>query len=151
MMNKDRMLPVEVRFIKTHPNAKLPTQGSDGAAGFDLYAVEDVILQLHAATLVKTGLKIALPFGYEGQVRPRSGLALKHGVTVVNAPGTIDEDYRGPVGVVLMALEKVYHIKAGDRIAQLVVKEVVPRVKMMFVDAFDETGRGEDGYGSTGT
>lgn len=144
-------LPVTVKFIKDHPNAQLPTKGSEGAAGFDLYAAETTTLRPGQHCLMPTGLRIALPKGYEAQVRPRSGLAYKHGVTVLNAPGTIDEDYRGPLGVILVNHSdhrKV--ITAGDRIAQLVVKETLPAIKMTFVEDFDETDRGQGGFGSTG-
>jgi dUTP pyrophosphatase len=143
-------LKQRVEFVRTHPDAKLPTKGSDGAAGFDIYAVESVMLYPNVPVLVDTGLKISIPTGYEGQVRPRSGLALK-GITVLNSPGTIDEDYLGTFGVILMNVSSCsYRVEAGDRIAQLVVKPVVP-VCMKLVDEFTKISeRGEGGFGSSG-
>ena len=144
-------LPVNVQFIKTHKYARLPTQGSQGAAGFDIYAAEDGIIPPRQRGLVNTGLRISVPEGYEAQVRSRSGLALKHGICVLNSPGTIDEDYRGALGVILLNTELTpFHVKRGDRIAQLVLRPVVQHVRMVFTDEFTETERGEDGYGSTG-
>jgi dUTP pyrophosphatase len=111
---------------------------------------EDLVVQVGARALVPTGLAIALPEGHEGQVRPRSGLAAKHGITVLNAPGTIDEDYRGEVKVLLVNLGDVaFTIRHGERIAQLVVAPVT-KVEVDEVDALDETARGEGGFGSTG-
>jgi len=108
------------------------------------------IMKPGARLLVDTGLKIAPPDGYEVQVRPRSGLAVKHGVTVLNAPGTIDSDYRGPLKVSLINLgEENFTIRTGDRIAQAVLAQVTP-FRGEVTDAFDETERGEGGFGSTG-
>ncbi len=145
------MIPLKVKFIKTHPGAKLPTRGSEGAAGFDIYACETQQVWARRPTLIKTGLKIAVPEGYEAQVRPRSGLALKHCLTVLNSPGTIDEDYRGDLGVILMNHgTESFKVTAGMRIAQLVIKPVIRHVAMEEVEEFDETARGEGGFGSTG-
>lgn len=127
-------------------------RATGGAAGLDLCADldEDLVVQVGARALVPTGLAIALPEGHEGQVRPRSGLAAKHGITVLNAPGTIDEDYRGEVKVLLVNLGDVaFTIRHGERIAQLVVAPVT-KVEVDEVDALDETARGEGGFGSTG-
>jgi dUTP pyrophosphatase len=100
--------------------------------------------------MIPTGLSIELPPGHEGQVRPRSGLALKHGIGMVNAPGTIDEDYRGEVGVILVNLgQEPFEVKRGDRIGQLVVAPVT-RVRVELVDGLSESGRGAGGFGSTG-
>jgi dUTP pyrophosphatase len=135
--------------------ARLPRYASEGAAGLDLYAALEAPLQLlpGARVSVPTGLAIALPEGHEGQVRPRSGLAIKHGVTVLNAPGTIDEDYRGELSVLLINLSsEPYEIAPGDRIAQLVVAPVT-RVEVELVDdpqALGTTGRGAGGFGSSG-
>ncbi|MDD9938709.1 MAG: dUTP diphosphatase [Myxococcales bacterium] len=134
--------------------SKLPSYGSDGAAGLDLSAALESAMTLAPGerAAVPTGLAIALPAGHEGQVRPRSGLSIKHGVTVVNAPGTVDEDYRGEVKVLLVNLGQEPHvIKPGDRIAQLVVAPVT-RVEVVerTADALGETGRGGGGFGSTG-
>lgn len=127
-----------------------PAYASAGAAGLDLVAAAPVTLAPGARALVPTGIAIALPPGHEAQVRPRSGLALKHGITVLNAPGTIDADYRGEIGVILINLgAHPVALARGDRIAQLVVQPVVrarlaPRIRL------DETGRGAGGFGSTG-
>ena len=135
--------------------AHLPTYASDGAAGLDLYAALDAPLALApgARAAVPTGLAIALPAGHEGQVRPRSGLAGKHGVTVLNAPGTIDEDYRGEVQVLLINLgSETYVIQSGDRIAQLVIAQVT-RADVEPVESaaqLGETERGSGGFGSSG-
>jgi dUTP pyrophosphatase len=132
----------------------LPAYQSAHAAGFDLIAAvpEDAPLTLEPSdrALVPTGLVFALPQGYEAQVRPRSGLALKHGVTVLNSPGTIDADYRGEVGVILVNLgSETFLIERGDRIAQAVIAPVT-HVKIVPADTLDDTGRGEGGFGSTG-
>lgn len=139
-----------IRFIKTHPQAQLPSYQSHGAAGMDLVNVEQVILSPGERRLVDIGLKIAIPPGYEGQVRPRSGLAAKHGITVLNAPGTIDSDYRGPVKVLLVNHGIVaYAIQPGDRIAQLVIAPVA-QVTVTESTELEATERGEGGFGSTG-
>jgi dUTP pyrophosphatase len=133
----------------------LPRYASDGAAGLDLQAAlrEPMTLQPGERKAVPTGLSLALPAGHEGQVRPRSGLALKRGLTVVNAPGTIDEDYRGELQVLLVNLSReVQVIEPGDRIAQLVIAPVT-RVEIAEVDNVDALGateRGAGGFGSTG-
>ena len=132
----------------------LPSYASDGAAGLDLSAAlgEPLPIQPLERVAVPTGLVIALPPGHEGQVRPRSGLSSKRGITVVNAPGTIDEDYRGEVKVLLVNLSReVQVIEPGDRIAQLVVAPVVRvRVAEVADGELGETTRGEGGFGSTG-
>jgi len=135
--------------------AQLPRYASPGAAGLDLVAAlaAPLLLAPGARTAVPTGLSIALPAGHEGQVRPRSGLAAKHGVTVVNAPGTIDEDFRGEVHVLLVNLgSEPYTIQPGDRVAQLVVAPVT-KVEVVAVDAAEALGateRGAGGFGSSG-
>lgn len=145
-------LPVTIKLVKTHSSAVLPTRGSSGAVGFDLYSVEPVILGPLQRMLVNTGWKISVPTGYEGQVRPRSGLAYKLGVTVLNSPGTLDYDYVGPLGVVLINLSnELISLPAGSRVAQLVIKPVELYVKMTEVSEFTgATERGENGFGSTG-
>jgi len=130
---------------------ELPSYASPGAAGLDLKSSEDVELAPLERKLVKTGLWIAVPEGYEAQVRPRSGLALRHGITLVNSPGTIDSDYRGEVGLIVINLGKdVVKLSKGDRVAQLVVTPVA-RVEVRSVDSLDDTERGAGGFGSTGT
>ena len=128
----------------------LPTRQTPLSAGLDLHANISVTIQKGERALVPTGIRVALPFGYEAQVRPRSGLALKHGVTVLNAPGTIDADYRGEVGVLLINHgNEDFHIQRGDRIAQLVLTKV-EMADLEEVDELPETPRGDGGYGSTG-
>ena len=130
----------------------LPNYMSEHAAGLDLCAAEagDIMLKPGKYKLISTGIAIALPAGFEGQVRPRSGLALKHGLTLLNAPGTIDADYRGEIKVILINLgETAYHLKRGERVAQLVI-QAVARATLEEVDNLPETLRGEGGFGHTG-
>jgi dUTP pyrophosphatase len=135
----------------------LPEYESAGAAGADLRAnlaaerrPAGLTLQPMARALVPTGLRIEIPPGFEAQIRPRSGLALKHGMTLVNTPGTIDSDYRGPLGVILINLgDKAFTISHGDRIAQLIVAPVV-QAEFKLSDGLSETTRGVGGFGSTG-
>lgn len=131
-----------------------PERATVDAAGFDLVAAvpqdRPLAIPPGARVLVPTGLVLQIPAGFEGQVRPRSGLALRHGVTVLNAPGTIDADYRGEVGVMLVNLgDETVVIRRGERIAQLVVAPVL-HAKLRRVDTLDDTGRGSGGFGSTG-
>ncbi|MCR9177174.1 MAG: dUTP diphosphatase [Alphaproteobacteria bacterium] len=131
----------------------LPAYQSDGAAGLDLMAALSAPVDLPAGArcLIPTGIAIALPLGYEAQIRPRSGLAFKFGISIVNAPGTIDADYRGEVSVLLVNLgDQPFRISHGDRIAQMVVAPVT-RIAWDAVPSLDETERGSGGYGSTGT
>jgi dUTP pyrophosphatase len=135
----------------------LPSYETEGAAGADLRAnfgtdLRDLGVQLQpgARALIPTGLRLEIPLGYEVQLRPRSGLALKHGITLPNSPGTIDSDYRGPLGVIVMnAGSESFHIQHGDRIAQMIVAPVIQAV-FQLSDGLSETARGEGGFGSTG-
>ena len=130
----------------------LPEAASEGAAGLDLRAavVEPLLLLQGERRLIPTGWRIALPGGFEAQVRPRSGLALRHGILIPNAPGTIDADYRGEIQVILMnAGQADFEVSRGDRIAQLVVSPIV-RPRWVEVEALDDTERGEGGFGHTG-
>ncbi|MBV1866196.1 MAG: dUTP diphosphatase [Rhodobacteraceae bacterium] len=130
----------------------LPTYETAGAAGMDLRANLDGVLRLEAGAraLVSTGLRLEIPQGFEAQIRPRSGLALKHGVTLANAPGTIDSDYRGSLGVILINLgDAMFEVNHGDRIAQIVFAPVVQAVWDVS-DSLDDTARGKGGFGSTG-
>lgn len=130
----------------------MPARASAGAAGLDLVADLDapLVLAPGARAAVPTGIAVALPAGHEGQVRPRSGLAAREGVTVLNAPGTIDEDYRGEIKVLLVNLgDRAVTLRAGDRVAQLVIASVA-RPTVVEVDALDATTRGAGGFGSTG-
>ena len=144
-----------LRVYKMRADAILPAYKTDGAAGLDLAAclTTSITLEPGEVARVPTGLRVALPPGHEGQVRPRSGLAARHGVTLVNAPGTIDEDYRGELQVLLINHgPESFAIEHGDRIAQLVVAPVT-RVVIEVVDdevTLGETPRGQDGFGSTG-
>lgn len=141
---------VNVKFKKLVDWAKMPTYGSEEAAGADLYASGWVHLPPGHRALVETGIAIQLPPGFEAQVRPRSGLAAKWGISVVNTPGTIDSDYRGEIKVILINHgTEHFEIKAGDRIAQLVV---LPIFRAIFQEAHELTDsvRGEGGFGSTG-
>jgi dUTP pyrophosphatase len=131
---------------------KLPVYETEKSAGLDLRADinEVIVLEPLQRQLIHTGLCIALPDGYEANVRPRSGLALKHGITVLNTPGTIDADYRGEIGIVLANMSnKPYYINPGDRIAQLVINPVV-QAEFDVVSALDRTERGAGGFGHTG-
>ncbi len=132
----------------------LPAYETEGAAGADLRAnFQDrgrLTLAPNARALVPTGLRIAIPVGFEVQIRPRSGLALKHGITLTNAPGTIDSDYRGPLGIILQNAGAVdFVVGHGDRIAQMIVAPVL-QARFDVVDDLDETSRGSGGFGSTG-
>lgn len=139
-----------MKILKLHPEAIIPAYQSEGASGFDLCALESLEIPPLGRALVSTGIAVALEAGYELQVRPRSGLALKHGITVLNTPGTVDSDYRGELKVILINLgEKSFVITKGERIAQGVVSQV-ERVEMVEVETLDETKRGTGGFGSTG-
>lgn len=144
------MTIVEIKRLPHNEDLPLPAYETAGAAGMDLRAAEAVTLKPGARHLVPTGLSIALPEGYEAQVRPRSGLAVKHGVTVLNSPGTIDSDYRGEVKVPLINLgQDDFVISRGDRIAQMVIAPVT-RATWSEVDTLGETARGAGGFGSSG-
>jgi len=153
-------MTVTVRLLReawADPAIALPSYESAGAAGADIRAnlppdsrADGVVLRPMARAVVPTGLRVAIPAGFEMQIRPRSGLARKHGITLPNTPGTIDADYRGPLGVLLVNLgADPYRIAHGDRIAQLLIAPVI-RARFDPVDALDETARGAGGFGSTG-
>ncbi len=141
---------VEVKRLPHGEGLDLPRYATDGAAGMDVVSAEDVTLAPGARQAVATGLALAIPPGYEIQVRPRSGLALKHGITVPNTPGTIDSDYRGELKVILINHgTEPFPIARGDRIAQLVLAPVV-QAAWKEVEDLDATERGAGGFGSTG-
>lgn len=151
-MHEPHDLELSVHVETLSPSVTLPQRATPGAAGYDLRAYlpdGPMTLPPLGRALVPTGLRFALPVGFEGQVRPRSGLAVRHGVTVLNSPGTIDADYRGEVKVLLVNLgAEPFVIDDGERVAQLVV---APHAVVAFVrGALDETARGEGGFGSTG-
>ena len=139
-----------LRFKKVHPDAALPSYAHPSDAGMDVRSVEDLVLAPGKRALVHTGLVMLLPPLYEAQVRPRSGRALKHGVTVLNTPGTIDSGYRGEVCVILVNLgEEDFRVCKGDKIAQIVIAPVT-QPEIVETDVLDETDRGAGGFGSTG-
>lgn len=148
------MTTLRIQRLPHSEGLALPAYETTGSAGMDLRAAvpEDasIILAPGARALVPTGLKIALELGWEAQVRPRSGLALKHGITCLNSPGTIDSDYRGEVGVILVNLgQEPFVIRRGERIAQMVIAQHAQAV-IGEVETLDETARGAGGFGSTG-
>ena len=146
-------MKARIRRLPAARDLPLPTQASPGSAGLDLRAAVDgeLVLRPGERLLVPTGIVLEIPLGWEGQVRPRSGLALRHGLSIVNAPGTIDSDYRGEVGVILINLgDAPCTLKRGDRIAQLVISRVEP-VEWEEADTLEDSHRGDGGFGSTGT
>jgi len=142
---------MEIRIVNKSNNP-VPNYGTKAAAGVDLRAFieQDILIRPMQRILIKTGLFIELPVGYEAQVRPRSGLAIKKGITVLNTPGTIDADYRGEIMVILINLSSEdFIVKSGDRIAQMVIASH-EQADWKLVDSLDETERGAGGFGSTG-
>lgn len=140
---------IKVKITKLNPDAVIPKYAHPTDAGADVCAIEETIIEPNETKIVKTGLAVAIPSGYEIQVRPRSGLSLKTGLRVANAPGTIDSDYRGEVGVIMQNVSsEPYTIEKGAKIAQFVISEV-PMIGWDEVDELNTTERGEGGYGST--
>ncbi|MBD1917778.1 MULTISPECIES: dUTP diphosphatase [Cyanophyceae] len=141
---------MKLKIRKIHDLAILPSYAHPGDAGLDLYSIDDVEIAAGDAALVHTGIAIALPQGTEAQIRPRSGLALKHSVTVLNTPGTIDEGYRGEIGVILINHgRQAFQVTKGMKIAQMVIKPVL-RVEIEETNELTQTLRGPQGFGSTG-
>ena len=143
---------IEVKVKKLHPNAIVPRYMTEHAAGMDLFTVADepAVLEPGERTLLPTGLAMEIPPGYEGQVRPRSGLALKKGIALVNSPGTIDADYRGEIGIIIINHgNEAVEIMPGDRVAQLIIAPVT-RAALIEVDGLNDTGRNSGGFGHTG-
>ena len=141
---------VTVRVKRLSPDAKIPKTARSGDVAFDLYSVIDYELRPGERFAVPTGIAVEIPQGYEGQVRPRSGLALKEGITVLNTPGTIDSGYRGEVKTIMMNHNgEPFRITKGMRISQLAIRPV-PEVEFVEVDELSDTERGEGGFGSTG-
>jgi dUTP pyrophosphatase len=146
-----RRFLLKIEFTRLHPFAQAPKFARHGDAGADITTVEDFVLEPGKRAIVPTGIAIALPDGYAAFVHPRSGLAAKHGISVVNAPGTIDSGYRGEVKVILINHgDEAVKFHVGDRIAQLVIQRY-ESVEFTRVDSLDETERGINGFGSTGT
>jgi len=144
------MIDIDLKRLAHGEGLPLPSYASGGAAGLDVVAAENVMLAPGGRHAVATGFAVAIPAGYEVQVRPRSGLALKHGITCLNTPGTIDSDYRGEVKVILANLgAEPFEVRRGERIAQLVPSPVL-RAAFREVDELDSTERGAGGFGSTG-
>lgn len=144
---------VQINRLAGNEDIELPRKMSELASGFDLYASihDEIVLRPGERTLVPTGFAIAMPAGLEAQIRPRSGLAFKHGITCLNTPGTIDADYRGEIKVLLINLgQEPFTIKRNERIAQMVF-QIVPDVTLRQVDELSETVRGAGGFGHTGT
>lgn len=146
---ENRREKIEVKIVRIHPDAKLPDYAHSTDAGCDVYAIEDVTLKPHTTQIIKTGLTVAIPSGYEIQVRMRSGLALKSTLRLANSIGTIDSQYRGEIGIIMENNGNLsYTIHKGDKIAQLVISPV-PMIKWNEVKELDTTERGTGGYGST--
>ena len=139
-----------LKIKKLNKNAVVPAYQTKEAAGFDLHSIEDVIINPGERKLISTGLAFEIEKGYEVQIRPRSGLAYKHGITVLNSPGTIDSDYRGEIKVLLVNFgNEEFEIKVGERIAQAVVAPVI-QAEIIEVEELSDTERGSGGFGSTG-
>jgi dUTP pyrophosphatase len=144
------VIEIALQWLPHGEGLQAPTYASAGAAGLDVVAAETVTIAPGGRHAVATGFAIAIPEGYEVQVRPRSGLALRHGITCLNTPGTIDQDYRGEVKVILANLgSEPFEVRRGERIAQLVPAPVV-RASFPVVETLSSTGRGTGGFGSTG-
>jgi dUTP pyrophosphatase len=142
---------VQVRVKRLNPDAKIPKAAKKGDVAFDLYSVIDYEIKPGERYAIPTGIALEIPIGYEGQVRPRSGLALKEGLTVLNTPGTIDSGYRGEVKTIIINLgDTPFQITKGMRISQLAIRPV-PDVEFVEVDELSDTDRGEGGFGSTGS
>jgi dUTP pyrophosphatase len=143
-------MTVEIRVKRLNPNAKMPNAARVGDVAFDLYSIVDYDLKPGERYAIPTGIAIEIPNGYEGQVRPRSGLALKEGITILNAPGTIDSGYRGEVKTIIINQgSTLFRITKGMRISQLAIRPV-PEVTFIEVDELSDTDRGDGGFGSTG-
>lgn len=141
---------MELKIKRINKDMPLPIYKTEGSAGMDLRSTENAVIKSGKSVIVSSGISISVPRGYEAQVRPRSGLAAKHMVTVLNTPGTIDSDYRGEIKIILMNHgENDFAINKGDRIAQLVLNQIIT-ANLVEVEELDETTRGDGGFGSTG-
>jgi len=141
---------MEIKVKKLHVDAILPHYAHDGDAGMDVYSVVDETLEIGKIKLIPTGLSFQIPKGFEIQVRPKSGLALKHGITLTNSPGTLDSGYRGELGVILQNEgSEVYAIKKGEKIAQIVLSKY-EEAEIKEVNGLEDSSRGDGGFGSTG-
>ena len=145
-----RRFVLKIKVKKLSNKAVIPAYQTKEAAGFDLHSIEDIVIKPSERKLISTGLAFEIPYGYEIQIRPRSGLAYKHGITVLNTPGTIDSDYRGEIKVLLINhSNEDFEIKINERIAQAIIKEVI-QANFIEVDELSDTERGKKGFGSTG-
>lgn len=145
-------IPIKIKRLDETTDLPLPSYESEGSSGMDVRASvkEPVLLNPGEIRLIPTGLAVSVPPGYEAQIRPRSGLALKHGIGMVNSPGTIDSDYRGEIGIIVINWgQRPFTIKRGDRIAQMIITKVY-KAEILEVGALDSTGRGEGGFGHSG-
>jgi dUTP pyrophosphatase len=139
-----------LKIKKLQKDAQIPSYQSEEASGFDLHSIENIILKPGERKLIRTGIAFEIEYGYEIQIRPRSGLAFKYGITVLNTPGTIDSDYRGEIKVLLINhSNQSFEIKKGDRIAQAIVTPII-QAKIVEVKELSNTKRGNKGFGSTG-
>ena len=144
---------IRIKRLKGSNGLSLPDYETEGASGMDLRAAvtEPVLMEPGEIKLIPTGMAVSIPRGYEGQIRPRSGLALKHGVGLINSPGTIDSDYRGEIAVIMINWgDKTFTIRRGDRIAQMIISKI-HRADLVEVDNLDSTKRGDGGFGHSGT
>jgi dUTP pyrophosphatase len=145
-------IPIKIKRLDETADLPLPSYESEGSSGMDLRAsvIEPVLLNPGEIRLIPTGLAISVPHGYEAQIRPRSGLALKHGIGMVNSPGTIDSDYRGEIGIIVVNWgKKPFTIRRGDRVAQMIITKVY-KADITEVGALESTERGEGGFGHSG-
>ena len=145
-------IPVKVKRVHRENDLPLPAYESEGSSGMDIraYVKEPVVLKPGEKKLISTGLAVSIPPGYEAQIRPRSGLAFHYGIGMVNSPGTIDSDYRGEIGIILINWgSEPFTIKRGDRIAQMIITRVY-RADLVETDDLDATSRGQGGFGHTG-
>ena len=145
-------IPVKIIRLQDDNDVPLPSYESEGSSGMDIRAnvKEPVLLNPGEIKLIPTGFAVSVPLGYEAQIRPRSGLALKHGIGLVNSPGTIDSDYRGEVGIIMTNWgSESFSIRRGDRIAQMIISKVY-KADFVVADNLDETSRGQGGFGHTG-
>jgi dUTP pyrophosphatase len=141
---------MKVKIFRENKDIQIPQYQTDFSAGMDLHSSENTVIKPRERIAVKSGVKVAIPEGYELQARPRSGLALRNGITLANSPGTIDSDFRGEIkSIMINHSDEPFEIKKGDRICQLVLKKV-EKIEWHEVDNLDETERGEGGFGSTG-
>lgn len=145
-----KMEKVKIKVVRA-VDGKMPSYAHPGDAGMDLFSVEEAVLEPLGRKLVSTGLRVEIPVGYEAQIRPKSGMAVKHGISIVNTPGTIDSGYRGEIKVIMINLGgEPYTVEKGSKIAQMVINPIVT-AEIEEVDSLEESSRSEGGFGSTGT